>query len=74
MNTPRTDAFKKTLKSWCGDESECLDFARQLERELSTEKDKVKELREALQFIADGNCDRAIQARNTARAILEKTK
>jgi hypothetical protein len=35
--TPRTDAFEKTIKSWCGDEALCLEFARQLERELFAE-------------------------------------
>jgi len=54
------------------------EFARQLERELTAEQEKVKRLREALQL-----CERALEGRDTeveefaaknARATLEPTK
>jgi hypothetical protein len=43
-NTPRTDEFEKTLKSWCGDEAECLEFARQLEMEVAQASAYIQEL------------------------------
>lgn len=49
-DTPRTDDFEKTIKSWCGDESLCLDFARELE------KDNNK-LRDTLQLVWNRGID-----------------
>lgn len=51
MNTPRTDA-----ESWAhptdGTEVVNATFSRQLERELTAEQEKVKRLRDALEYYA----------------------
>jgi len=80
MNTPRTDAVGESLVS----EYEQTDFnrfirminhAEQLERELTAEQEKVRELREALSILEQqidyGQVDVAL---DYVRAILEKTK
>ena len=84
MNTPRTDAeFMGVIH-----DEECVmaSFARQLERELTAEQEKVKQLREALEKIkihafSDSPAEELEDAQRdlrhvyeTARAILEKTK
>jgi len=79
MNTPMTNELEKLLlessaSSDLGKFQRMTGHARWFETQLIAEQEKVRELREALEFIAAGNCERAIQARNTARAILEKTK
>lgn len=81
MNTPRTQViaqrFIAEISDGWGEDVEKKDTERlaelfsPLERELSAEQEKVKELREALeraeQQLAYGQVD-------AARAILEKTK
>lgn len=85
MNTPRTDAINKAIDempqhevewvAWC---AEYAETSRQLERELAAEQEKVKELRDALEYWThDGHLqtfqDRE-RFRTFARTILEKTK
>ena len=47
MNTPRTNA-KQKLKDIIGDEYVAVDFARQLERELTAAREEIKELNDKL--------------------------
>jgi hypothetical protein len=85
MNTPLTDANAFATEYALvkeGTELVLADFARQLERELAAEQEKVRELREALEEInkevgysacAD-NWPKLHNVGIIARAILEKTK
>lgn len=49
MNTPRTDSQVGEHSKFHGVEFVSADFARQLERELIAEREKAKELRDALE-------------------------
>lgn len=86
-DTPRTDAAvhpTRLLRKPDGTFAEAVDavFARQLERELAAETEKVKRLRKALQlvvsvsdkFCADNNVKIESDCVTNARATLEATK
>ena len=72
MNTPRTDAETSFVKCYPngGEGLEVIDadFARQLERELTAEQEKVKRLREALICFCDmDNADLGKASLNNVR-------
>ncbi len=82
-DTPRTDELEVMHDLATGKlEFVSAEFTRQLERELAAEKEKVRELREALKSIAKGYSGDYGNAQGLsgtdcaeiARAILEKTK
>ena len=83
MDTPITDANAFATEYALvkeGTELVLAGFARQLERELAAEQEKVRELREALRelhrfsFEQHGLSSAWVAPLNAARAILEKSK
>lgn len=75
MNTPRTDAALYAIaprETWTKYEWIPVEFSRQLERELTAEQEKVKQLRDALETVYMRTID--IDSRKTAMTALEATK
>jgi len=66
LSTPRTDAYEYDA-GWAaaryGERWKPMDFARALETELATEREKVRVLRSALENLADEQNDAPLETR-----------